>query len=47
MNLQQLDQNVREAYSLYLKSNKSDLLIKFAIMISELYEILGRLEQSA
>ena len=30
-----------------MKSNKSDLLIKFAITVSELYSILGRLEMSA
>ena len=42
-----LDAQVKEAYSTYLKSNKLDLLIKFVIMISELYEILGRLDQSA
>ena len=37
----------REAYSLYHKSNKLDLLIRYAIGIAELYEILGRRDQSA
>ena len=47
INSQQLDQQAREAYSLYHKSNKSDLLIKYAVMVSELYEVLDRLDQSA
>jgi len=38
---------VREAYLLFWESNKSEFLIKFVVIISELYELLGRLDQSA
>ena len=47
INSQQLEQQIKEAYSLYHKSNKSDLLIKYAVMVSELYEMLDKLELSA
>lgn len=45
--IQQLEVQAREAYSLYHNSYQSDLLIKYAIMISELYEILERIDLSA
>ena len=42
-----LETQAREAYSLYHKSNKLDLLIKYSILISEMYEILGKRDQAA
>ena len=47
MNSTQLDTLAREAYTLFHKSTKSELLIKFAVMISDLYEVIGRLDKSA
>lgn len=38
---------VKDTYTLYHSSFKSDLLIKFAILAAEMYELLDRLEQSA
>lgn len=46
-NATQLDTLAREAYTLFHKSNKSELLIKYAVMISDLYEVIGRLDRSA
>lgn len=39
-----LETNTREAYTLYHKSSKSDLLIKYAVMISDMYEVIDKLE---
>ena len=32
---------------MFHKSSKSELLIKYAVMISDLYEVIGRLDKSA
>lgn len=42
-----LDNQIKETYKQYHAAYKSDLLIKFAILASEVYNILERAEQSA
>ena len=44
INYKEIEQQVRETYTLYHSSFKSDLLIKFAILAAEMYEILDRLD---
>lgn len=38
---------MREGYNLYLESNKPDLLIKYTLMVAELFELLQMPEQAA
>lgn len=47
INLKEIEVMVKDTYTLYHSSFKSDLLIKFAILAAEMYELLDRLEQSA
>jgi len=44
INHEALDKQIRDAYILFWESNKSEFLIKFVVIVSELYEILGRLD---
>lgn len=46
-NKQALEQNIREGYHNYLDSNNADLLIKYSLMVAELYDVLEMPEQSA
>lgn len=46
-NLPQLEQSVREGYNLFMDSQKPELLIKYSLMISDMYEVLELPEQSA
>lgn len=39
-----LETSTREAYTLYHKSSKSDLLIKYAVLVSEMFETIDKLE---
>lgn len=47
IDLARLETNAREAYTLYHKSAKSDLLIKYTLMISEMYHVIDKLEIAA
>jgi hypothetical protein len=47
LNTSSLEQAVREGYNLFLESNKPDLLIKYSLMVAELYDLLQLPEQAA